>query len=388
MADGGGWPAAPGARPGPRPGLADRLTAWRNRLVANPEFQSFASRIPGLRGLSRREGAALMDLVSGFVQSQALMAVVELDLLARLMDGPRGAAELAPAAGLPEERMALLCNAAAALGLMRRRRDGRYALSQRGAALTGVPGLSQMIRHHAVLYRDLSDPIGVLRGSRETELARFWPYVFGAAEGSVPAETAQVYSRLMADSQALVAEETLRTIRLDGVRTLMDVGGGTGAFLSAALSAAPRMSGILFDLPGVVPEAEQRFAAAGQSGRVRIEAGSFRHRPLPAGADAISLVRVLYDHADETVVALLASAHAALPPGGRLIVSEPMTGGAAPTRAGDVYFAFYCMAMQTGRARSANEIADLLRAAGFARPRCHRTRRPFLTGVVTAVKPS
>jgi demethylspheroidene O-methyltransferase len=117
-----------------------------------------------------------------------------------------------------------------------------------------------------------------------------------------------------------------------------------------------------------------------------VHPGSFRDDPLPEGADAISLVRVLYDHADATVAALLAKVHAALPPGGRLIVSEPMSGGARPDPATDVYFALYTLAMQTGRTRSAAEIAGLLRGAGFARVSVHAGFRPFVTSVVLATK--
>jgi demethylspheroidene O-methyltransferase len=105
---------------------------------------------------------------------------------------------------------------------------------------------------------------------------------------------------------------------------------------------------------------------------------------LPRGADAISLVRVLYDHADETVALLLRRVREALPPGGRVIVSEPMTGGARPSRPGDTYFALYTMAMGTGRTRSAEEIAALLTAAGFAEVVIRPTRRPFVTSVVEA----
>jgi demethylspheroidene O-methyltransferase len=65
-----------------------------------------------------------------------------------------------------------------------------------------------------------------------------------------------------------------------------------------------------------------------------------------------------------------------------------MGGGAQPDRSGDVYFAFYTLAMQTGRARSPQEIAALCRAAGFDDIRSPRPRRPFITRVLTAVKPS
>ena len=121
--------------------------------------------------------------------------------------------------------------------------------------------------------------------------------------------------------------------------------------------------------------------------RVAIVPGSFREDNLPDGADAISLIRVLYDHSDETVRDLLARVFAALPAGGRLIVSEPMGGGARPDRAADVYFAFYTMAMQTGRTRSAAEISALLAAAGFADVTPFKAARPYVTQVITAVRP-
>ena len=109
---------------------------------------------------------------------------------------------------------------------------------------------------------------------------------------------------------------------------------------------------------------------------------------MPQGADAISLIRVLYDHADATVQDLLAKTYAALPAGGRLIVSEPMSGGAKPTGPGDAYFALYTMAMRTGRARSAQEIGDLCAQAGFVQITMPKANRPFVTSVVTAVKPT
>ncbi|MBK5933446.1 demethylspheroidene O-methyltransferase [Rhodovulum imhoffii] len=359
---------------------------WRNRKLGSPAFQSWASRNPLTRGRVRRDGERLFGLVSGFVQSQVLFAVVELDLLAATRDAPRPASELAAAVGMTPDRMELLCHAVTALGLFERVRGG-YQLAPLGAALLGVPGLTEMILHHEVFYRDMSDPVALLRGARETELAGFWPYVFGAGSADDPA-VADRYSRLMSESQALVAEDTLRMVRFDGVGHLLDIGGGTGAFLAAVGAAYPDLKTTLFDLPAVVPAAQARFERAGMAARATLVPGSFRDDPLPRGADAVSLVRVLYDHADDTVRALLAKVFAALPPGGRLIVSEPMTGGDAPCLAGDVYFAFYCMAMQTGRARSAAQISALLAEAGFAEIEVPHAPRPFIASVVTARKPA
>ncbi|MDO9640455.1 MAG: methyltransferase [Pseudotabrizicola sp.] len=345
----------------------------------SPRFHTIAERIPGLRLKSRAEGRALFDVVQGFVQSQALLALVELQVLHRLAEGPLGTAALAHGAEVPTDRMAILLQAGAAMRLLRHAR-GLWHLTPRGGAFLTVPGLEAMVRHHDVLYRDLSDPVAFFRGQTQPQLAGFWPYVFGAGGAADPALAAR-YSRLMADSQALVAADTLRLVSLSGTNHLMDVGGGTGAFLRSVAAEYPGLRLTLFDLPAVV-------AGAAPLPNLTVQAGSFRDDPLPQGADMISLIRVLYDHTDATVAALLGAAFRALPPGGRLLISEPMSGGARPDPATDVYFAVYTLAMQTGRTRSADEISALLAASGFATIRPQAGARPFVTSVITAQKPA
>lgn len=361
-----------GAAPARGPG-------WLTRVAMSPRFHAIAERIPGLRLKSRAEGRALFDVVSGFVQSQALLALVELRVLHRLAEGAATTPALAAMAQVPEPRMAILLQAGAALKLLRFARN-EWHLTPRGGAFLTVPGLEAMVRHHDVLYRDLSDPVAFFRGQTTPELAGFWPYVFGAGGAADPALAAR-YSQLMTDSQGLVAADTLRLVTLSGTRHLMDVGGGTGAFLRAVAARYPGLDLTLFDLPAVV-------AAAPPLPRLTVQPGSFRDDPLPRGADAISLIRVLYDHADATVAALLAQAHAALPAGGRLIISEPMSGGATPDPATDVYFAIYTLAMQTGRTRSAAEISALLAAAGFTAIKPLAGPRPYVTSVILAERPA
>lgn len=358
---------------------------WMTRLAGSRRFQAFAARMPGLRAIARAEGAAIFDVVQGFVRSQTLVALVELRLLHRLADGPASADALAPGCGLSAGRLQILLQSGAAMGLLRRRRDGAFGLTVRGASILGVPGLEAMIRHHRAFYADMADPVALLRGAGQTELAQFWPYVFGAA-GACDPEVTATYSDLMAQSQTLVAEDTLRLVDVSKVGRLLDVGGGTGAFLTAVGQACPGPRLDLFDLPVVVEGARARFARAGLGARCTIHPGSFRDDPLPRGADAISLIRVLYDHDDSTVAALLRAVHAALPAGGRLIVSEPMSGGAQPDPVTDVYFAFYTLAMQTGRTRSAAEIAALLAAEGFQNINVHKGFRPYVTSVITATR--
>jgi demethylspheroidene O-methyltransferase len=143
---------------------------------------------------------------------------------------------------------------------------------------------------------------------------------------------------------------------------------------------------MLFDLEQVAPTAAPRFAAAGMDDRAQIACGSFKTDAIPKGADSISLIRVLYDHTDETVAMLLAKCWASLPLGGRLIISEPMSGGACPEPAGDVYFALYTLAMRTGKTRSIQEISTLCRQAGFDIIKTPKPARAFVTRCLEARK--
>jgi demethylspheroidene O-methyltransferase len=112
--------------------------------------------------------------------------------------------------------------------------------------------------------------------------------------------------------------------------------------------------------------------------------GDFSRDSLPVGADLITFVRVLHDHDDSRVERMLRAAYEALPPGGRLLVAEPMAGTAGATRMGDAYFGLYLWAMGSGRPRTAAELSAMLRAAGFSRIRCRPTRIPLQTSVLVA----
>jgi hypothetical protein len=90
----------------------------------------------------------------------------------------------------------------------------------------------------------------------------------------------------------------------DAVRTVVDVGGGTGAMLASLLRRHPQARGILVDLPGTVARAGRLIESLGVAGRVTVEGQSF-FDPLPSGADLYLLKSVLNDWPDEPTVAIL-----------------------------------------------------------------------------------
>lgn len=144
----------------------------------------------------------------------------------------------------------------------------------------------------------------------------------------------------------------------DAVRTVVDVGGGTGAMLAGILRTRPGVRGTLVDLPGTIGRAGETFQAAGVADRVTTVGQSF-FDPLPGGADLYLLRKVLNDWPDREAVAILRRCAEAAHPGGRVVVLGGVTPDGAPHRL------TIEMMLLGGRNNSVTEFRELARAAGL-----------------------
>lgn len=360
----------------------DRLFGWRDRLVSNLWFQRRIAAFPLTRSLARRKQRATFDIVAGFVYSQTLQAAVRLKLPEAAASRPLTLDEIAARTGLAPDAARRLTLACVSLDILSRRAGGRYGLGETGAAICGNPGVLAMIEHHALFYEDLRDPVALLKGEAgETRLSRFWAYARSKDPAGLKPEDVEAYSRLMAASQSFIAEDILDAYPLRKRRRLLDLGGGEGAFVSAAAARAPHMEFAVFDLPAVAARAEARFAAERLSGRCRAIGGDLFTDDPPGGFDVVTLVRVLHDHDRAQAVAILRRARAAVTPGGVVLVAEPMAEAPGAETVGAAYFGFYLLAMTSGVARSQDDIAAMAREAGFASCRAVRTHSPLMTSL-------
>jgi hypothetical protein len=146
-------------------------------------------------------------------------------------------------------------------------------------------------------------------------------------------------------------------------RTVVDVGGGTGLFLSALLRHHSHLSGILVDQPHVIASAPAVLAAAGVVERCQISAGSFFEKIAGQG-DTYVLSRILHDWDDERALSILNSLRSSMPKQGRLLILEmvvPEDGKPHPSKMFDIAM----MVLFGGLERTQREFADLLRSASF-----------------------
>ena len=216
--------------------------------------------------------------------------------------GHAGLTDLAAAAGCDPDALHTVLGHLVAQGVFAEESPGRFACNEAAEQLASVPfldldGIGGRMAH---TWGTLLDYVRTGRPAYERVFGRpFWEDL--AAHPRIGSE----FDALMGPAGHGVPDYD---VELSGgwetVRTVVDVGGGTGAMLASLLRRHPRARGILVDLPGTVARAGEIIESFGVGGRVTVEGQSF-FDPLPGGADLYLLKNVLIDWPDEPTVAIL-----------------------------------------------------------------------------------
>ncbi|XP_074568743.1 trans-resveratrol di-O-methyltransferase-like [Curcuma longa] len=178
------------------------------------------------------------------------------------------------------------------------------------------------------------------------------------------------FNRGMAADASFMAKLILQQCGNDvfgGLRSVVDVGGGSGALATAIAGAFPQTKCAVFDLPHVVSSLQGNPMVAAIAGDM------FEFVPP---ADAVILKWVLHDWNDEDCVRILRNCKKAIPPkeeGGKVIIIE-MVMKLENEEDGSIHdetietqllFDVFMMALAPGKERSEAEWKSIFLAAGF-----------------------
>jgi len=148
------------------------------------------------------------------------------------------------------------------------------------------------------------------------------------------------------------------TVGWETIRTVVDVGGGTGAMLAEILRNRPSIHGILVDLPRTIARSSETFAKAGVTHRAKLVGQSF-FKPLPSGADLYLLRGVINDWPDREAIEILARCGEAARPAGRIVVLKGISPDETP-RGITIE-----MVLVGGKQRTLSEFRELAKTAGL-----------------------
>jgi hypothetical protein len=264
--------------------------------------------------------APLMDLVT----PMALRVAATLRLADFMPDDGAGEGaglgDLAERAGADPDALARMLRHLVQHGVFTEPRPGQFAANQTAAMLrAGQPGAGWLDLDGFGGRMDLAFT-GLAHSVRTGEPA--WERVFGQPFWAY----LDANPEIGASFDAIMAVDAGSAAVADGydwttVRHVADIGGGTGTLIAEVLRRHPRLHGTLAELPETAARARPYLAGLGLDDRCEVVGQSF-FDPLPTGADAYLLSRVIHDWDDAAAIAILRRCAEAAGSAGRVLVIE------------------------------------------------------------------
>lgn len=327
---------------------------------------------------AKDESGALPDdvneMIRGFMPSRAVLTALELDIFTALGEGGT-AAEVAGKVRADARATEMLLNALVSLKLLQKT-DGRFsnsALSRRyfveGSRDNARPGLL----HIANLWHRWSTLTAAVRAGTAVE------------SGGRDAQGTESFIAAMDRNARERAPHVLRAVGAEGVKRMLDLGGGSGAYSIAFAQANPQLRAEILDVAEVLPLTQQYLRRAGVADRVSTRARDMLTATLDSGYDLVLLSAICHMFSPEENQRLFARACQALASKGRLVVQDFILD---PDKTGPSFAALFSLNMLVGTRAGSDysepEYAEWLRQAGFAEVR--RVRLPGPSGLMIGLK--
>jgi hypothetical protein len=325
----------------------------------------------------KEEAAArrIQELAMGVWAFQCLYAVTKLGVPDRLTEGPKSADQLAWEVGAHAPSLHRVMRYLGGLEIFEISGE-KFGLNQVSRRLLDTPGSQRdyVIMFGEEFYQAWGKILHSVRTGEDAFTHAFGKGLFEYL--SKNPQYAQTFDRAMAAGSAFF-KVIPDLYDFSWCRTVVDVGGGNGALLTAILTRNPGLSGILFDSPLVTAAATANLEAQGLAERCRVVAGDF-FEAVPEGADLYLFSRVLHDWDDDQCLSILKNCRQAIAESGRILIIERLIPGSYAL-ASDVNM----LAVTTGRERSEAEFAELLTSSGFELTKV--IPLPLETNIVEAV---
>lgn len=328
----------------------------------------------------------IWDLWQSQFTLPAMTVADELGVFAAIGDDPLSTAELAAKLHVDERALGLLMAALAPLGLAEKR--GQKWVASAAARTWLHPdaegywgGFIFRFRETIPLHAQLIKAIQT--GRRPTDT------VAGGPEwerGTMTQEVAKRIADFMhAHSLAPAAAAAAQPDFAD-VKSLMDVGCGSGVYGIAMAKAHPGLDVTLLDLKEMVTEAGHFVAKAGLSDRITLAGRNMFEEDWPIGPDAHFFANIFHDWSEETNAILAAKSFAALPSGGRIFLSEILVDDAMDGPWHAAAFSLMMLMGTLGKQYTLPEFTAILEGAGFVDVQAARTGGGYYS-LVSARKP-
>lgn len=321
----------------------------------------------------------LLAISGNYWQASTLHAAVKLDIFGAIADGAGTPDEVAAAIKVDPRAVGVLLNALTAMDLLRKV-DGIFsntAESRRFLVRTSPDYVGYIIGHHHHL---------VDGWNRLDEAVRSGQPVRGRASFEDP-EVQHNFLMGMFNLASLLAPQVAGSIDLAGRKRLLDLGGGPGTYAIHFCRQYKSLEAVVYDRPATRPFARDIISRYGLEARIEFVAGDYLVEAVPGSYDVAWLSHILHAESPRDCAALLSKIHAALTPGGLILVHDFLL---TESLDGPLFPALFSLNMlqgtPAGRAYSRGQIESMLQAAGFTDISAVALESPNDSGIVAAVR--
>jgi len=299
----------------------------------------------------------LDQMIRGYWPSRCLLTALEFDIFTAIGEGGN-AAQIGTKIHANARAVGTLLNALVALGVLSK--SGDVYKNTPESARFFVEGSKDNHRngllHIANIWHRWSTLTDAVRSGTRVPIGRDdtseWTRDFIAG-----------MQRNAKDRGPLV----VKALGTAGVRRILDLGGGSGAYSIAFAKASPEVRCEILDVPEVVPLTTEYVSQASVSGQVSLRAGDMLHGDFGSGYDLIMLNAICHMFSPEQNRDIFLRARRALAPKGRLVVQDFILN---PEKTGPQHAALFSLNMlvstDAGASYSEPEYAEWMKAAGFA----------------------
>jgi (2Fe-2S) ferredoxin/SAM-dependent methyltransferase len=316
----------------------------------------------------------LEQMIRGYMPSRCILTALELDIFTAVGDGAN-AEQIGARLHANARAVGMLLNALVALKLLSKSGDD-YKNTPESARFF-VEGSKDNQRngllHTADIWHRWSTLTDAVRTGTRVPIGR----------DDTPEWTRNFIAGMHRNAKDR-APLVVRALGAAGVRRVLDLGGGSGAYSIAFAKAGPEVQCEVLDLPEVVSLTAEYVGQAGVSARVSVRAGDMVRDDFGSGYDVIMLNAICHMFSEEQNRDIFRRAHQALALNGRLVVQDFILN---PEKTAPQHAALFSLNMLVatdgGASYSELEYARWMKAAGFTEV-C-RINLPGPSGLIVGV---
>src|SRR6478672_3621226 len=313
--------------------------------------------------------ALIFSTVQGYQRVYALKAAVDLDLFTAIAKGSHTAAEIATACNAAERGVRILCDALVVMGFLTKAgnhysltSDTAFFLDSRSPAYLGLA--FKFLLHPAQLAHFEQLGAAVRKGGTPDDQGNLAPddpiwieFAKGMAPMMVPA--AQAMAGLLAGE--LGSRPSAK---------ILDIAASHGLFGITVARQLPKAHIFALDWAIVLKVAKENAEKAGLADRYHLLPGSVFEVDFGSGLDAVLITNLLHHFTQADNEKMLKKAHAALNPGGQVIVLEFVPNDDRISPPVPALFSLTMLGSTPhGDAYTLAEYGAMFRNAGFEAPR-------------------